>query len=75
MMGGMRAYRVLALVVAVVVLAGCGRSRVVREYPHRGGHGATTRLPPVRIASSMATISDSPPSSEKRFWPTYLVCR
>ncbi len=50
MMGGMRAYRVLALVVAVVVLAGCGRSRVVREYPPRGGHGATTRLPPVRVS-------------------------
>lgn len=27
-----------------------------------------------RIASSSA-MTDSPPSSENRFWPTYLVCR
>jgi hypothetical protein len=26
--------------------------------------------PATRMASSIATISDSPPSSEKRFWPT-----
>lgn len=50
MMGGMRGYRMLALVVAVIVLAGCGRSRVVREYPHRGGHGAAAALPPVRVS-------------------------
>ena len=50
MMGGMRGYRMLALVMAVVVLAGCGRSRVVREYPHRGGHGAASALPPVRVS-------------------------
>lgn len=52
MMGGMRGYRLLAVAVAVavVVLAGCGRSRVVREYPHRGGHGPATALPPVRVS-------------------------
>ncbi len=27
------------------------------------------------ITASSSGISDSPPSSEKRFWPTYLVCR
>jgi hypothetical protein len=27
------------------------------------------------ISSSMAAMKLSPPSSEKRFWPTYLVCR
>jgi hypothetical protein len=42
---------------------------------HADDDPSTPLAPPVRIASSMATISDSPPSSEKRFWPTYLVCR
>ena len=28
----------------------------------------------LRISSSR-TIVDSPPSSEKRFWPMYFVCR
>ena len=27
------------------------------------------------MRSSSSGISESPPSSEKRFWPTYLVCR
>src|SRR6201996_5460576 len=27
------------------------------------------------ITTSSSGISASPPSSEKRFWPTYLVCR
>ena len=30
----------------------------------------TPRLPATRISSSIATMADSPPSSEKRFWPT-----
>jgi hypothetical protein len=30
----------------------------------------TPTVPAVRISWSMARISDSPPSSEKRFWPT-----
>lgn len=50
MMGGMRGYRVLAVVVAVVVLSGCGRSRVVREYPHRGSRSGASALPPVRVS-------------------------
>ena len=27
------------------------------------------------MISSIEAMKDSPPSSEKRFWPTYLVCR
>lgn len=43
-------WRWMGVTLAVLVLAGCGRSRVVREYPHRAGHGATTALPPVRVS-------------------------
>lgn len=52
MIGGMRGYRVLAVGMALVVLAGCGRSRVVREYPHHGARAgsAATALPPVRVS-------------------------
>jgi hypothetical protein len=32
-------------------------------------------MPPRWISSSIALMKLSPPSSEKRFWPTYLVCR
>jgi hypothetical protein len=38
----------------------------------------TSSSPPSAEDSSTSPssgISDSPPSSEKRFWPTYLVCR
>ncbi len=27
------------------------------------------------MVASSSGMTDSPPSSEKRFWPTYLVCR
>ena len=27
------------------------------------------------IIASRSGITDSPPSSENRFWPTYLVCK
>jgi hypothetical protein len=33
------------------------------------------RSPPRRMITSSIGIRLSPPSSEKRFWPTYLVCR
>jgi hypothetical protein len=32
-------------------------------------------LPARCTTSSMLAMKLSPPSSEKRFWPTYLVCR
>ncbi len=35
----------------------------------------TLSTPDWRITVSSSGISESPPSSEKRFWPTYLVCR
>ena len=35
----------------------------------------TPRAPACWIKASMAAMKLSPPSSEKRFWPTYLVCR
>ncbi|KAG1242576.1 hypothetical protein G6F68_016127 [Rhizopus microsporus] len=34
----------------------------------------TPSLPALRMMVSIIGISESPPSSEKRFWPTYLVC-
>ena len=46
----MGSWRWMVVMLAVLVLASCGRSRVVREYPHRAGHGATTALPPVRVS-------------------------
>ncbi len=36
---------------------------------------STPKLPARWTISSMQGISVSPPSSEKRFWPTYRVCR
>ena len=38
-------------------------------------HSSTPCSPPRWMRSSSSGISESPPSSEKRFWPTYLVCR
>ena len=35
----------------------------------------TPRSPARCTTSSMLAMKLSPPSSEKRFWPTYLVCR
>ena len=35
----------------------------------------TPLAPPRCTSSSIAAMKLSPPSSEKRFWPTYLVCR
>ena len=35
----------------------------------------TPLAPAWLISSSIETMKLSPPSSEKRFWPTYLVCR
>jgi hypothetical protein len=32
-------------------------------------------LPARCTSSSIEAMKLSPPSSEKRFWPTYLVCR
>lgn len=52
MMGGMRMRRVVVIAIAIGLLAGCGRSRVVREYPHKGGrvNASSTALPPVRVS-------------------------
>ena len=52
MMGGMRMRRILVIAIAIGLLAGCGRSRVVREYPHKGGRADASRtaLPPVRVS-------------------------
>jgi hypothetical protein len=39
-------------------------------------HDSCTPWMPARCTtSSMLAMKLSPPSSEKRFWPTYLVCR
>ncbi len=37
----------------------------------------SSRSPSAAVCSTSSSsgISDSPPSSEKRFWPTYFVCR
>ena len=48
MMDGMRMRRILVIAVAIGLLAGCGRSRVVREYPQGGS--SRTALPPVRVS-------------------------
>lgn len=45
-----RHWRWMVVVLAVLVLAGCGRSRVVRQYPHRAGSSGNTALPPVRVS-------------------------
>lgn len=52
MMGGMRMRRIVVIAIAIGLLAGCGRSRVVREYPHKGGrvNASRTALPPVRVS-------------------------
>ncbi len=48
MMGSMR--RVIVIAIAIALLAGCGRSRVVREYPQRGTRSSAAALPPVRVS-------------------------
>jgi lipoprotein NlpD len=52
MMAGMRTRRIVVIAIAIGLLAGCGRSRVVREYPHKGGRATASRtaLPPVRVS-------------------------
>lgn len=52
MMGGMGMRRIVVIAIAIGMLAGCGRSRVVREYPHKGGrvNASRTALPPVRVS-------------------------
>lgn len=52
MMGGMGMRRIVVIAIAIGLLAGCGRSRVVREYPHKGGRVSASRtaLPPVRVS-------------------------
>ena len=43
-------WRWMVAVLALLVLAGCGRSRVVREYPQRAGQGTAAAKPPVRVS-------------------------
>ena len=52
MMAGMRTRRIVVIAIAIGLLAGCGRTRVVREYPHKGGRATASRtaLPPVRVS-------------------------
>ena len=52
MMDGMCMRRVLVIAITIGLLAGCARSRVVRQYPHKGGaaHTSRTALPPVRVS-------------------------
>ena len=43
-------WRWMVAVLGLLVLVGCGRSRVVREYPQRAGQGTAAAKPPVRVS-------------------------
>jgi len=49
--------------------------RVSELVEEAAGRGAQVVLPPEPLSIFSKGISDSPPSSEKRFWPRKFSCR